>query len=432
MYMTQYIIRGGKPLNGTVTISGAKNAAVAILPATLLVNGTCRIENVPDISDVHLLLEILDHMGAEIRRLSPNTLEISCVHVRDSEASDTLVRRIRASYYLIGAQLGRFGHARVALPGGCNFGARPIDQHIKGFEAIGADVTLSNGFVCATAPETGLTGGRINLDVVSVGATMNIMIGAVLANGTTIIENAAKEPHIVDLANFLNAMGAKVSGAGTDTIKVRGVRSLHGGSYSIIPDQIEAGTYMAAVAAVGGNVLVQNVIPKHMDCISAKLREMGAKVTEYDDAIRVQRTGILRRANVKTLPYPGFPTDMQPQIAVCMSLASGVSVITESIYDTRFGYCAELNRMGAAIKVETKVAVITGVEQLHGCTVHACDLRAGAAMVIAGLAADGTTVVEEIEFIERGYENIIGKLESLGASIKRVETPNRRTAHAAG
>lgn len=430
--MTQYIIRGGKPLNGTVIISGAKNAAVAILPATLLVNGTCRIENVPDISDVHLLLEILDHMGAEIRRLSPNTLEISCVHVRDSEASDTLVRRIRASYYLIGAQLGRFGHARVALPGGCNFGARPIDQHIKGFEAIGADVTLSNGFVCATAPETGLTGGRINLDVVSVGATMNIMIGAVLANGTTIIENAAKEPHIVDLANFLNAMGAKVSGAGTDTIKVRGVRSLHGGSYSIIPDQIEAGTYMAAVAAVGGNVLVQNVIPKHMDCISAKLREMGAKVTEYDDAIRVQRTGILRRANVKTLPYPGFPTDMQPQIAVCMSLASGVSVITESIYDTRFGYCAELNRMGAAIKVETKVAVITGVEQLHGCTVHACDLRAGAAMVIAGLAADGTTVVEEIEFIERGYENIIGKLESLGASIKRVETPNRRTAHAAG
>ena len=430
--MTQYIIRGGKPLNGTVTISGAKNAAVAILPATLLVNGTCRIENVPDISDVHLLLEILDHMGAEIRRLSPNTLEISCVHVQDSEASDTLVRRIRASYYLIGAQLGRFGHARVALPGGCNFGARPIDQHIKGFEAIGADVTLSNGFVCATAPETGLTGGRVNLDVVSVGATMNIMIGAVLANGTTIIENAAKEPHIVDLANFLNAMGAKISGAGTDTIKVRGVRSLHGGSYSIIPDQIEAGTYMAAVAAVGGNVLVQNVIPKHMDCISAKLREMGAKVTEYDDAIRVQRTGILRRANVKTLPYPGFPTDMQPQIAVCMSLASGVSVITESIYDTRFGYCAELNRMGAAIKVETKVAVITGVEQLHGCTVHACDLRAGAAMVIAGLAADGTTVVEEVEFIERGYENIIGKLENLGASIKRVETPSRRSVHAAG
>ena len=430
--MKQYIIEGGKPLNGVVTISGAKNAAVAILPATLLVNGTCRIENVPDISDVRLLLEILDDMGAVIRRLSPNTLEIDCTHVRDSEASDALVRRIRASYYLIGAQLGRFGHAKVALPGGCNFGARPIDQHIKGFETIGAEVTLHNGFVCAVAPESGLTGGRVNLDVVSVGATMNIMIGAVLATGTTIIENAAKEPHIVDLANFLNAMGAKVSGAGTDVIKIRGVRSLRGGFYSIIPDQIEAGTYMAAVAAAGGNVLIQNVIPKHMDCISAKLREMGVKITEYDDAIRVQRTGVLRRANVKTLPYPGFPTDMQPQIAVCMALASGVSVITESIYDTRFGYCAELNRMGAAIKVDTKIAVITGVEKMHGCTVHACDLRAGAAMVIAGLAAEGRTVIEEIEYIERGYENLIGKLEGIGASIKRIETPRGRRVPAVG
>ena len=430
--MKQYIIEGGKPLNGIVTISGAKNAAVAILPATLLVNGTCRIENVPDISDVRLLLEILDDMGAVIRRLSPNTLEIDCTHVRDSEASDALVRRIRASYYLIGAQLGRFGHAKVALPGGCNFGARPIDQHIKGFEAIGAEVELHNGYVCAAAPESGLIGGRVNLDVVSVGATMNIMIGAVLANGTTIIENAAKEPHIVDLANFLNAMGAKVSGAGTDIIKIRGVRSLRGGFYSIIPDQIEAGTYMAAVAAAGGNVLIQNVIPKHMDCISAKLREMGVKITEYDDAIRVQRTGVLRRANVKTLPYPGFPTDMQPQIAVCMALASGVSVITESIYDTRFGYCAELNRMGASIKVDTKIAVITGVEKMHGCTVHACDLRAGAAMVIAGLAAEGKTVIEEIEYIERGYENLIGKLEGIGASIKRIETPHGRRVPAVG
>lgn len=430
--MIQYIIEGGKPLQGTVTISGAKNAAVAILPATLLVNGTCRIENVPDISDVRLLLEILDSMGAEIRRLSPNTLEITCTRVRDSEASDALVRRIRASYYFIGAQLGRFNHARVALPGGCNFGPRPIDQHIKGFEAMGATVELQNGFVCASAPEEGLTGGRVNLDVVSVGATMNIMIGAVLASGTTIIENAAKEPHIVDLANFLNAMGAKVSGAGTDVIKIRGVKSLRGGFYSIIPDQIEAGTYMAAVAAVGGDVLVQNVIPKHMDTISAKLREMGAKVTEYDDAIRVQRSGHLRRANVKTLPYPGFPTDMQPQIAVCMSLASGVSVITESIYDTRFGYCAELNRMGAAIKVDTKVAVITGVDRLHGCTVRACDLRAGAAMVIAGLAADGKTTIEDVEYIERGYENLIGKLQGLGATIKRVETPAPRTASVAG
>ena len=430
--MIRYMIQGGQPLKGTVTISGAKNAAVAILPATLLVSGTCRIENVPDISDVRLLLEILDSMGARIHRLSPNTLEITCTHVRDAEASDALVRRIRASYYLIGAQLGRFGHAKVALPGGCNFGPRPIDQHIKGFEAIGAQVECQNGYVIATAPEEGLNGGRVNLDVVSVGATMNIMIGAVLANGTTIIENAAKEPHIVDLANFLNAMGAKVSGAGTDVIKIRGVKALHGGFYSIIPDQIEAGTYMAAVAAVGGDVLVQNVIPKHMDTISAKLREMGTKVTEYDDAIRVERSGILRRANVKTLPYPGFPTDMQPQIAVCMCLASGVSVITESIYDTRFRYCAELNRMGASIKVDTKIAVITGVERLHGCTVHACDLRAGAAMVIAGLAAEGTTTIEEVEYIERGYENFVGKLKELGANIRRVDTPEPSRVSTAG
>ena len=430
--MKQYVIQGGKPLSGTVTISGAKNAAVGILPAALLVEGVCRIENVPDISDVRLLLEILSSMGAVIHRLSPNTLEIDCTHVRDSEATDTLVRRIRASYYFIGAQLGRFGHARVALPGGCNFGPRPIDQHIKGFEAIGATVDVVNGYVCATAPEGGLIGNRVNLDMVSVGATMNIMIGAVLAVGTTIIENAAKEPHIVDLANFLNAMGAKISGAGTDVIKIRGVRALHGGFYSIIPDQIEAGTYMAAVAAAGGDVLIQNVIPKHMDCISAKLREMGVRVIEYDDAIRVQRTGRLRRANVKTLPYPGFPTDMQPQIAVCMALANGVSIITESIYDTRFRYCAELNRMGACIKVDTKVAVITGVEELHGCTLHACDLRAGAAMVIAGLAADGTTVVEEIQYIERGYEDIIGKLTGLGASIKRIETPETKSVSSAG
>ena len=394
--MNKYIIQGGHPLSGVVTVSGAKNAAVAILPAALLVNGTCHIENVPDISDVRLLLEILDSMGAKIRRLSPNTLELCCTNVRDSEASDALVRRIRASYYFIGAQLGRFGHARVALPGGCNFGARPIDQHIKGFEAIGAAVDLKDGFVCAAAPADGLTGGRVNLDVV-----------------------------------FLNAMGAKVSGAGTDVIKIRGVRSLHGGNYSIIPDQIETGTYMAAVAATGGDVLIQNVIPKHMDCISAKLREMGVKIAEYDDAIRVQRTGVMRRANVKTMPYPGFPTDMQPQIAVCMSLASGVSVITESIYDTRFGYCAELNRMGASIKVDTKVAIITGVEKLHGCTVRACDLRAGAAMVIAGLAADRTTTIEDIEYIERGYENLIGKLTAIGAEIRRVSVPDGTAVPAA-
>ena len=405
--MIKYMIRGGTPLNGTVTISGAKNAAVGILPATLLVKGPCRIENIPDISDIRLLLEILSEMGASIRRLSPNTIEIDCTHARDAVAPTELVRRIRASYYFIGAQLGRFGHARVALPGGCNFGPRPIDQHIKGFEAMGAEVQLQNGYVCATAPEDGLPGGQVNLDVVSVGATMNIMIGAVLAKGTTIIENAAKEPHIVDLANFLNAMGAKISGAGTDVIKIRSVSALHGGFYSIIPDQIEAGTYMAAAAATGGDVLVQNVIPKHMDCISAKLREMGAQVTEYDDAIRVVRTGRLRRANVKTLPYPGFPTDMQSQIAVCMALAKGTSIITEGIYDTRFRYCAELSRMGAHIQVDNKVAVIDGVDALHGCAVKACDLRAGAAMVIAGLAADEVTTVEDAHFIERGYENMV-------------------------
>ncbi len=422
--MKQYIIRGGKPLSGVVSISGAKNAAVAIIPAALLINGSCRIENVPDISDIRLLLEILDSMGAVIRKISPNTIDIDCSHVRDSEASDALVRRIRASYYFIGAQLGRFGHARVALPGGCNFGPRPIDQHIKAFESLGAEVNVIDECVCASAPEGGLVGSRVNLDMVSVGATMNIMIGAVLASGITIIENAAKEPHVVDLANFLNAMGAKVSGAGTDVIKIRGVKALHGGSYTTIPDQIEAGTYMAAVAATGGNVLVQNVIPKHMDCISAKLREMGARVTEYDDSIRVERVNPLRRANVKTLPYPGFPTDMQPQIAVCMALANGTSIITESIYDTRFRYCNELCNMGASIKVDNKRAVITGVESLTGCTVHACDLRAGAAMVIAGLAASGTTVIEDVKYIERGYENIIEKLRDLGADICCADVPN--------
>ena len=430
--MIKYIIEGGKPLNGTVNISGAKNAAVGILPATLLVSGVCHLENVPDISDIRLLLDILSEMGAEVRRLAPGTLEIDCSRIRDAVAPTELVRRIRASYYFIGAQLGRFGHAKVALPGGCNFGPRPIDQHIKGFETIGAQVELSGGFVIATAPEEGLTGARVNLDVVSVGATMNIMIGAVLSHGTTYIENAAKEPHIVDLANFLNAMGARVIGAGTDVIKIRGVQHLHGGSYTIIPDQIEAGTYMAAAAAAGGNVLVQNVIPKHMDTISAKLREMGAKVTEYDDAIRVVRENRLRRANVKTMPYPGFPTDMQSQIGVCMALAKGTSIITESIYDTRFRYCAELNRMGAKIQVDNKVAVIEGVEALHGCTVKACDLRAGAAMVIAGIAADGTTTVEDAHYIERGYEEMIDKLRGLGVTIRRVETPDRPAMHAAG
>lgn len=420
--MPRYKIEGGQPLEGTITISGAKNAAVAIIPATLLVQGCCRIENVPDISDVHILLDILKQMGASVCQRSHDTVEIDCTNVGDMEPDPTLVRSIRASYYLIGAQLGRFGRSRVALPGGCNFAPRPIDQHVKGFLALGAEVEETDAYVDARAREEGLQGGRVNLDVVSVGATINIIIASVLVPGQTVIENAAKEPHIVDLANFLSTMGAKISGAGTDVIKIRGVKALRGGAYSIIPDQIEAGTYMAAVAAVGGNVLIKNVIPKHMDCISAKLREMGARVIEYDDAIRVQKVRRLRRATVKTMPYPGFPTDMQGQIGVCMTLAEGVSRITESIYETRFfAYCEELRSMGAKIQVSGKTAAITGCEELHGATVKAHDLRAGAALVIAGLAAQGETFVENIHYIERGYENLIGKLTALGAHIQRVE-----------
>ena len=420
--MVKYIIEGGQPLHGEVTISGAKNAAVAILPATLLVNGKCHIENVPDISDVRLLLEILSDMGAQIRRLSRNTLEVDCTRARNTTAPIDMVRRIRASYYLLGAQLGRFGHARNAMPGGCNFGVRPIDQHIKGFEAMGAVVDESGGYVTCDAPEGGLKGGHVYFDMVSVGATMNILLASALADGTTIIENCAKEPHIVDLANFLNAMGARISGAGTDVIKVRGVKELRGGSYTIIPDQIEAGTYMAAVAAAGGEVTVTNVIPKHMFCVSAKLREMGMVIQEEDDSIRLEKTRRLKRANVKTMPYPGFPTDMQPQIAVCMAMANGTSIVTEGIYDNRFRYTAELNRMGARVQVEGKAAVIDGVKELHGCEVRACDLRAGAAMIIAALAAEGTTIIEDAHYVERGYEDIIGKLTALGAKIKRVET----------
>jgi len=431
--LIQYTIRGGKPLNGEVTISGAKNAAVAILPAALLVDGVCHIENVPDISDVRLFLQILRDMGAGVRRLSPNTLEIDGRHVRSTSAPEELVRKIRASYYLIGALLGRLGRATVALPGGCNFGGpRPIDQHIKGFEALGATVGVEGATVYAEVPHESLKGGHIYLDIVSVGATMNIMLAATLAEGTTIIENCAKEPHIVDLANFLNAMGARVSGAGTDVIKIKGVDRLYGGSYSIIPDQIEAGTYMAAVAAAGGNVVVHNVIPKHMDCITAKLREMGLSVAEYDEAIRVQKTRSLKAAKVKTMPYPGFPTDMQPQIAVCMSMAEGTSMITEGIYENRYRYTAELCRMGAEIDVSGKTAVIEGVESLRGCAVRAFDLRAGAAMVIAGLAAEGITTVEDAHYIERGYESIIEKLTALGADITRVETRDDESAATAG
>ena len=420
--MAIYEINGGRPLNGSVTISGAKNAAVAILPAALLVSGKCRIENVPDISDVRILLDILEGMGADIHCPEPHVVEIDCTAVHCTEPNKDLVQEMRASYYLMGALLGRFGKAHVALPGGCNFASRPIDQHIKGFLALGAEVEENEDYVALKPGPDGLQGSRISLDMASVGATVNIMIAAALLPGQTVIENAAKEPHIVDLANFLNTMGARISGAGTDTVKIRGVNSLRGGTYAIIPDQIEAGTYLAAVTAAGGNVLVQNVIPKHLECITGKLQEMGAKIIPFDDSIRIIRTGRLRSSTAKTRPYPGFPTDMQAQVCVCMALASGTSRMTESVYETRFfGYCSELESMGARISIESKTATVVGVEQLHGATVSAHDLRAGAALVIAGLAASGTTRVQNIHFVERGYEDLIGKLTALGADIKRIE-----------
>ena len=420
--MARYEIQGGASLNGCVTISGAKNAAVAILPATLLVAGECRIENVPDISDVRILLAILDGMGAKITHPESNVVTIDCTDIHSTEPEAALVKKMRASYYLMGALLGRFGNCHVALPGGCSFATRPIDQHIKGFKALGAAVEETEEYVALAPGENGLAGNRITLDMASVGATANIMMAGALLEGQTTIENAAKEPHIVDLANFLNTMGAHVSGAGTDTIKIKGVSCLQGGTYAIIPDQIEAGTYMAAVAAAGGDVLVKNVIPKHMECITSKLAEMGAEVIPYDDSIRVRSTGKLQAVNVKTLPYPGFPTDMQAQICVCMTLAEGVSRLTESVYETRFfGYCTELEGMGAKIEIRGKSAEVTGRDRLKGTTVVARDLRAGAALVIAGLCAEGTTRVENIHFVERGYEDLIPKLTALGATIRRAE-----------
>ena len=420
--MARYEIIGGTPLSGSVTISGAKNAVVAILPATLLVSGECRIENVPNISDVRILLDILKGMGAKVNYEDTSTICIDCTQVTSTHPDPELVCRIRASYYLMGALLGRYGRAHVALPGGCNFASRPIDQHIKGFAALGADVEETDDYVALQPGPNGLQGNRISLDIVSVGATVNIMIAAALMPGQTVIENAAKEPHIVDLANFLNTMGAHISGAGTDTIKIKGVEKLQGGTYAVIPDQIETGTYLAAVAAAGGNVLVKNVIPKHMECITSKLAEMGAQIINYDDAIRAISDGKLRHATVKTHPYPGFPTDMQAQICVCMALASGVSRLTESVYETRFfGYCSELESMGADIQISGKTAIVTGADKLYGATVSAHDLRAGAALVIAGLAAEGTTFVKNIHYVERGYENLIDKLTALGASIRRIE-----------
>ena len=419
------MIRGGRRLYGEVTVSGAKNAAVAIIPAALLVDGVCRIENIPQISDVTLFFSILEELGAKVRVLNRHAIEIDCHAIHSTRPSYDLARRIRASYYLLGALLGRFGQATVAMPGGCNFGVRPIDQHIKGFTTMGAEVSVEGGFIHTAAKNGRLTGAPVYLDVVSVGATMNIMMAAALADGVTTIENAAKEPHIVDLANFLNSMGADIKGAGTDSIKIRGVERLTGGSYCIIPDQIEAGTYMAAVAATGGELLLKNVIPKHMDCISAKLMEMGVTVVEEDDTLLVCRTGPLLKANVKTLPYPGFPTDMQPQITAVLALAEGTSLVTEGVYGAnRFKYVDELKRLGAHIQVDGKVAVVEGVHQLVGAPIQACDLRAGAALVIAGLAAQGTTELSHIQYIERGYEDLVGKLRAVGADISLVEAPD--------
>ncbi len=421
--MTKYVIHGGNQLFGQIDISGAKNAAVGILPAALLVEGVCRIENIPQISDVTLLLKIMQELGAEVRTINRNTLEVDCTAIQNRQVPYELSKKIRASYYMIGALLGRFHHAEVALPGGCNFGGvRPIDQHIKGFVALGAEVDVRGGVVHADAKE--LRGASVYLDVVSVGATMNVMLAAVMADGMTVIENCAKEPHIVDLANFLNSMGADVRGAGTDVIKIRGVKHLRGGTYSIIPDQIEAGTYMAAVAAAGGSVVINNVIPKHLDCISSKLREMGVQIQDMDDAVRVTRLGKLVRTNVKTMPYPGFPTDMQPQIAAVMSIAEGTSLVTEGVWGSRYRYVDEFKRMGARIQVDGHVAVIEGVEKLSGAPVRACDLRAGAAMVVAGLAAEGVTEIDCVHYIERGYEDIVRKLSSVGADI-RVEVVPR-------
>ena len=419
------MIRGGRRLYGEVTVSGAKNAAVAIIPAALLVDGVCRIENIPQISDVTLFFSILEELGAKVRVLNRHAIEIDCHAIHSTRPSYDLARRIRASYYLLGALLGRFGQATVAMPGGCNFGVRPIDQHIKGFTTMGADVSVEGGFIHTAAKNGRLTGAPVYLDVVSVGATMNIMMAAALADGVTTIENAAKEPHIVDLANFLNSMGADIKGAGTDSIKIRGVERLTGGSYGIIPDQIEAGTYMAAVAATGGELLLKNVIPKHMDCISAKLMEMGVTVEEEDDTLLIRRTGPLLKANVKTLPYPGFPTDMQPQITAVLALAEGTSLVTEGVYGAnRFKYVDELKRLGAHIQVDGKVAVVEGVQQLVGAPIQACDLRAGAALVIAGLAAQGTTELSHVQYIERGYEDLVGKLRAVGADISLLDDPD--------
>lgn len=417
----QFIMRGGRPLHGEVTIGGAKNAALGIIAGALLTDEEVIIENLPDVRDVNVMLEALREIGARVSRTDRHTVSILASEVSGVSVDDEFIRRIRASYYFIGALLGKYQRANVPLPGGCAIGSRPIDQHIKGFRALGSEVQIRNGCVAAEAEE-GLRGAHIYLDVVSVGATINIMLAAVLAEGRTIIENVAKEPHIVDVANFLNSMGANIRGAGTDTIRIRGVRRLHGTSYAVIPDQIEAGTFMCVAAASRGDVLIKNVIPKHLESISAKLLEMGNTIIEYDEAVRVIGSVMQRPTDVKTLPYPGFPTDMQPQITVTLALARGSSVVTESIFENRFRYVDELARMGSRIKVDGNVAVVEGVKRLSGASVNALDLRAGAALVIAGLCAEGVTTVNEIGYIQRGYEHFEEKLRGLGAEIELADS----------
>ncbi len=418
--MEKIIIKGGRPLFGEVTISGAKNSAVAILPATILSDGVCVIENIPNISDVTAIIRTLYELGATVKYLNKTTVEIDSRGIRTHIVPYSMTKLCRGSSYFMGAMLSRFHKALIAPPGGCDLGVRPIDLHTKGFKALGATVNTENGMVDLKADK--LVGSSIYMDNVSVGATINIMLASVKAEGLTIIENAAKEPHIVDLANFLNSMGADIRGAGTDVIKIHGVEKLAGTNYSIISDQIEAGTYMVAAAATGGDVLVKNVIPKHLESISAKLEEAGAIIEEFDDAIRVRRTGVLQKCDVKTMPHPGFPTDMQPQMVTLLSIANGTSMVTETVFDNRFKYIEYLTRMGAHIKVDGKVAVIEGVDHLTCAPVKAVDLRAGAAMVIAGLIAHGVTEIEDVQHIERGYENFIEKFSCIGADIRLVET----------
>ena len=416
--MEQYVIKGGNPLYGEVKIGGAKNAALAILAAAIMTDETVTIDNLPNVRDINVLLQAIQEIGAKVERVNAHKVKINGSFIREVSVDNEFIRKIRASYYLIGALLGKYKHAEVALPGGCDIGSRPIDLHIKGFRSMGAAVDIEHGLVVAKADK--LSGTHIYLDKVSVGATINIMMAAAMAEGKTVIENAAKEPHVVDVANFLNSMGANIRGAGTDVIRIVGVEKLHKPEYSVIPDQIEAGTFMFAVAAAGGNVLVKDVIPKHLEATTAKLLEVGCKVEEFDDAVRVISDGRLNHTQVTTLPYPGFPTDMQPQMAVLLGIAEGTSTVTESIFENRFKYVDELTRMGATIKVESNIAIITGVKKYSGARVNAPDLRAGAALVIAGLVADGITVVDDIYYIERGYEEFEKKLSGIGAKIEKV------------